>query len=227
MKSSNDDSKYKQPIAWVDLVFNIMMSFAFLFVLSFVQIAMVKKDAEKIDPKAEMMIQMSWPDNAVEDMDLWLKMPDGGIVNYTNKNSGLATLERDDRGSYGDETDSPTGRVHNPINREVIMLRGLVPGTYTANIIFYSDMKNYPRIVMGHVLPDEPGTPKPPYNVKVELIKLNPSYKELTTNEVLMSIANEEHTAFSFTITATGEVTDINKFERPFAAVPYLQGDPH
>jgi len=221
--NNNDNPKYKQQIAWIDLVFNMMMAFAFLFVLSFVQIAVAKKDAQKIDPKAEMMIQMTWPDNAVEDIDLWLRLPDGTIVSFKNKSGGLANLERDDRGTYGDQVETPTGPVHNPINKEVIMIRGLVPGTYTVNVIFYSDMKNYPHIVMGHIIPDEPNLPKPPYKVKVELSKLNPSYKEIAMNEVVISTPNEERTAFSFTITETGAVVDINKFDRPFGAASSLQ----
>lgn len=217
MLKQHDSPKFKQNIAWVDLVFNMMMAFAFLFILSFVQIAVTKQDAQKIDPKAEMMIQMTWPDNAIEDMDLWMRMPDGSLVGYNSKNSGLATLERDDRGSYGDEVDSPIGRVYNPINKEVIMLRGLAPGTYTVNILYYSNMKNYPRVALGQVIA-ESSVPIPPYPVKVQLIRLNPAYLEITTNEVMMTTQHEEHTAFSFTITEKGEVVDIDKFERPFIA---------
>jgi len=217
MLKQHDSPKFKQNIAWVDLVFNMMMAFAFLFILSFVQIAVTKQDAQKIDPKAEMMIQMMWPDNAIQDMDLWMRMPDGSLVGYNNKNSGLATLERDDRGSYGDEVDSPIGRVYNPINKEVIMLRGLAPGTYTVNILYYSTMKNYPRVALGQVIA-ESTAPIPPYPVKVQLIRLNPAYLEITTNEVMMTTQHEEHTAFSFTITEEGKVVDIDKFERPFIA---------
>lgn len=210
---SSDDPKYKQLIAFIDLVFNMMMAFAFLFILSYVQINPVTENNKKVDPKAEMLLVLTWPDGAYDDLDLWLLLPDGKHISFQSKFSESVNLERDDRGMYGDTTTTTDGRtIQNLTNREVISFRSLVPGTYTANVHYYSAQN---EIVFGQK-PGSGTAPKPPYKAKVELIRLNPKYEILVTREIDITTPREEHTAFSFTITDKGEIENVNSVEIPF-----------
>jgi len=212
-----DDPKYKQLIAFIDLVFNIMMAFAFLFILAFALMNIQDSKKTKIDSKAEALITMTWPDNAVEDLDLWMLLPGGKYVSFKNTNTDLANIERDDRGMYGDYITTPEGRtVRNPVNKEVITLRGLTPGKYTVAMHFYSGMSGMDGM-MGQLTAEERAQiPKTPYKVQVQLVKLNPTYREIVTVELVAQHPGSETTAFSFTITDSGEIINIDRTERLF-----------
>lgn len=212
-----DDPKYKQLIAFIDLVFNIMMAFAFLFILAFALMNIQDSKKTKIDSKAEALITMTWPDNAVEDLDLWMLLPGGKYVSFKNTNTDLANIERDDRGMYGDYITTLEGRtVRNPVNKEVITLRGLTPGKYTVAMHFYSGMSGMDGM-MGQLTAEERAQiPKTPYKVQVQLVKLNPTYREIVTVELVAQHPGSETTAFSFTITDSGEIINIDRTERLF-----------
>lgn len=212
-----DDPKYKQLIAFIDLVFNIMMAFAFLFILAFALMNIQDSKKTKIDSKAEALITMTWPDNAVEDLDLWMLLPGGKYVSFKNTNTDLANIERDDRGMYGDYITTPEGRtVRNPVNKEVITLRGLTPGKYTVAMHFYSGMSGMDGM-MGQLTAEERAQiPKTPYKVQVQLVKLNPTYREIVTVELVAQHPGSETTAFSFKITDSGEIINIDRTERLF-----------
>ena len=64
------DSKpqYKSSLAFTDLLFNVLIGFAFMFIIAFLLINPVEKDAE-IEAKAEFMIIMEWDDQSAYDID--------------------------------------------------------------------------------------------------------------------------------------------------------------
>lgn len=209
----HDSPKYKQGLGFLDIIFNMVMAYAFLFVLSFYLINKPAKDDAKINSKAEAMIVMSWPDWSAEDIDVWLLLPNGDAVYFQHKNNNLINLERDDRGLWGDIVYTGTSQsAISPLNREVIMFRALIPGTYQVNVHYYSKGTSYPS------LGQQPSAeiPQPPYPVKVELIKLNPSYKEIAKREVVITEQGEEKSVFGFTISPAGEFTNVNEDERLF-----------
>jgi hypothetical protein len=213
----NDLPKYKQLIAFIDLVFNMMMAFAFLFILAFALMNIQENKKAKIDPKAEALIVMTWPDYAVEDLDLWLKLPSDRYVSFKNTNTDLANIERDDRGMYGDYIQMPDGKiVRNPINKEVITLRALTPGEYVVAMHHYSGMGSVDQWTEGLTAEEKAKVKRPPYPIKIQLIKLNPVYKEVISVEIVAEIPGEEKTAFSFTIDERGNFLDISTKENLF-----------
>lgn len=224
---NNDAPKYKQLIAFIDLVFNMMMAFAFLFILAFALMNIQENKKAKIDSKAEALITMVWPDNAIEDLDLWMLLPGGKYVSFKNTNTDLANIERDDRGMYGDYIVTPEGKtVRNPVNKEIITLRGLTPGKYTVAMHFYSGMAGMSGWMGPMQLTDEEKAkvPTPPYKVQIQLVKLNPTYREIVTVEIVAQHPGSEVTAFSFTITNTGEIINIDRTERLFVNTSAYQG---
>lgn len=83
------------------LLFNALKAITFMFFISF---AMINPTADtgKVDPKAELMITVTWPDNNTDDVDTYVADPAGNIVWYNRREAGLMHLDRDDRGIFKD-----------------------------------------------------------------------------------------------------------------------------
>ena len=105
--------KYNSNLSFVDLLFNMLLGFIVLFVIAFILINPPDPN-KKVDPKAEFLITMDWPDHAKQDIDLWLKVePILGnpiFAGFSTQQNKYAHLDRDD---LGDKTDV------SPLNREV------------------------------------------------------------------------------------------------------------
>ena len=63
-------SKYKSSLAFTDLLFNVLIGFVFMFIVAFILINPVQKDAE-IEAKAEFMVIMEWDDQSHYDCLLY------------------------------------------------------------------------------------------------------------------------------------------------------------
>lgn len=163
------------------LLFNSLKAITFMFFISF---AMINKPADegKIDPKAEMMVNVSWPDSNPDDVDTYVEDPAGNIVWYNQREAGLMHLERDDRGMFKDVILLNGAEITNPLNQETIAFRGLEDGEYVVNIVHY--IAN--------------GTAPLPVAVKVE--KLNPTVKVIFYRTLELKGTGDELTAVRFTL---------------------------
>ena len=197
------DSKpqYKSSLAFTDLLFNIVLGFAFMFMIAFLLINPVEKEAQ-IEAKAEFMIIMEWDHQSAYDIDLWMMDPVGNIVGFPNMHAGLLHLDKDDLGQSNDTVvlaDGTKKIIY--LNREVMTIRGIVPGEYIVNNHLYS-MK---------------GTGgKAPMEVTTRVLKLNP-YGEVHTGIVILPVHGAEETVIRFTIGPNGFVKSKNKRQRKFA----------
>jgi hypothetical protein len=193
-------SKYVSNLAFIDLLFNLILGFIFLFLIAFM---LINKPTEtgKVDPKAEFMIVMYWQDQHIGDIDLWVDTPDG-LVNYISPNIGSTHLDKDDLGIRNDwYTDSSGTRQYVYINREIVTLRSFVPGEYIVNAHYY-----------GSTSPKEYGTgiiEGGPAQVTVEVIQLNPFYIISTKQHILESVGMEK-TFIRFSMNSQGRVSNIN-----------------
>ena len=88
--------------AFTDLLFNALLGFAFMFVTAFALMS-DPEDSGKVDPKAEVLITVSWPDGHPDDVDTIVEDPRGQLIWYHNKDTGIAHLDRDDRGTFQDQ----------------------------------------------------------------------------------------------------------------------------
>src|ERR1700737_2539267 len=91
----------------------------------------------KVDPKAEMLVTVSWPDNHPDDIDTYVEDPQGNIVWYHVMEAGLMNLERDDRGDYKNVIVVNGKTIRNQIRQEIVTMRGLITGEYVVNINHY------------------------------------------------------------------------------------------
>jgi hypothetical protein len=82
--------------------------------------------------------------------------------------------------------------VVNPLNQEVVTLRGIAPGEYTVNLHYY-ESKN--------------GEPVP---INVSVVKVNPRAVVVYYGTVTLNRKGDEATAVRFAIDSRGNVTHVN-----------------
>ena len=189
------DPRYVSNVAFTDLLFNIVVGLAFLFLLAFILMNPIAKDKD-IEEKSDFIIILTWDDESGDDIDLWVRDPLGHILSFRNRGVGMMHLDRDDLGLSNDKVQGPDGKiVYVYRNKEVVSLRGYSQGTY---------------LVIAHVYNKKPWKDHSmrPSNIRVELIKLNP-YDEITQAEFIGSRRGQEFTAFHFTLDDDGEVIGI------------------
>lgn len=176
------------------LLFNALKAITFMFFISF---AMINAPAEegKIDPKAELIITVTWPDNNPDDVDTYVMDPAGNIVWYNQREAGLMHLERDDRGMFKDVILLNNEEIANPLNQETVTFRGLHDGEYIVNVVHYIANGAQPL----------------PVEVKVE--KLNPSVEVVFYQTLELRGTGDEVTAVRFTL-AGGEVENVTNAPR-------------
>jgi len=180
---------------FTDLLFNALLGFAFMFAIAFMLINN-SQDAGSVDTKAEVLISIQWPDNHPDDVDAVVEDPQGGLVWYHNRDSGLMHLDRDDRGNLADKITSKGEVISNPINQETVTVRGLQSGEYVINLLHYKS--NYQEPL--------------PVTVKVE--KLNPSVELIYYGEHFLTGVGDEITALRFIVDGQKNITDLNQFPK-------------
>lgn len=176
---------------FTDLLFNALLGFVFLFVVALMFMNPIAKKGI-IDPKAEYLITVRWPDHNADDIDTWVEDPSGNIVWFRNREAGLVHLDRDDRGAVNDTLTINGEVVRNPLNQEVTTIRGVVQGEYVVNVHYYASAS------------------KRPVNVSVEVAKVNPSLEIVYYGNETLEKRGVEKTAVRFAIDADGEVSGIN-----------------
>ena len=145
-----------------------------------------------IDPKAEYILTITWEDNSPDDIDVWVEDPEGQLVYFRATEAGLLHLDRDDRGLINDTITISGEEVQNPLNQEVVTLRGVVKGEYVVNLHYYASET------------------KKPVDVNVRLAKVNPKLEIVYYGKVNLEKKGAEKTAVRFSITRDGEVSGIN-----------------
>ena len=132
------NERYKSTIAFTDLLFNILVGFAFLFIIAFL---LIKPEAKKQDfeRKAEFVVVMEWDKGAHGDIDLYVQDPTGAQCSFRFPVANFMHLDKDDLGASTDSVVNADGSVSTVrINREVITIRGIIEVEYIINAHYYS-----------------------------------------------------------------------------------------
>lgn len=111
----SDNRWHSKSDPFADLLFNALPGFTFLFLLAIMFMNPVAKKGI-IDPKAEYIITVTWPDNNPNDNDTWVEDPIGNRIWFGRKEAGLVHLDRDDRGNLNHTITVNGGEVQNPLN---------------------------------------------------------------------------------------------------------------
>jgi len=186
--------KYHTNLPFLDLLFNILIGFVFLFIVSFLLINPIAKRAD-IEVKAEFLITVFWPDNLEDDVDIYVEDPIGNLVWFKSREPGLMHLDRDDLGKRNDEVVTAAGTILFPENREIVTLRGIVPGEYVINVHCY--FKVGPE----------------PIPVTIQIDKINP-YSVVLRETVDLTNKGEEITVTRFSVNSNGKVINVNKLPK-------------
>ena len=188
LDGGSDDGTF---VPFTDMLFNVLLGFAFMVFIAFSLINPTAKTGA-VDVKGEFLITMNWPDNDPNDMDLYVQDPTGNVAWYWQKQAGLMSLERDDRGDYRNTITVNGRKIRVPLRQEMTTIRGIIPGEYVVNATEYMQMKK------GVV----------PVTVKVE--KLNPVASVVYYGTHEFDHKGQEETYVRFTVDAGGNVTDVN-----------------
>ena len=180
---------------FTDLLFNALLGFTFLFLIAIMFMNPVAKKGI-IDPKAEYIITIAWPDNSPDDVDTWVEDPNGILIWFRNREAGLVHLDRDDRGQVNDTINVNGEEIQNPLNQEVVTIRGVVPGEYVVNVHYYATETQLPL----------------PVTVKVS--KVNPALEIVYYGDTLLEKKGDEKTAVRFVIDKSGKVSQISHISK-------------
>jgi hypothetical protein len=177
------------------MLFKALQVLAFLFFIALLAIK-PKDDAGKIDPKLELLVTVSWPDNHPDDIDLFVQDPIGNMVWYRRREAGFLVLDRDDRGGLNDFIMVNGVKVRSPIRQEIVSIRGIVAGEYTVNVYHFAALTGKPV----------------PVSVKVE--RLNPTVQVVHYDTVELNGGGTEKTAVRFVLDPSGAVIEVNHNEK-------------
>lgn len=171
---------------FTDLLFNTLLGFSFLFFITVLFINPISKIGN-VNMKAEYIITVDWKDNLPDDVDIWVEDPNGETVSYLKKDAGWLHLDRDDQGIINDVVIIDGEEIIYPINREVVTLRGIIPGEYILNLYLYEHKSNSP------------------VDVKVIIEKVNPSLKLVYAKNVSLQKKDSEITVTRFYLDSNGD----------------------
>ena len=218
----DSDARFKSSLGFIDLLFNILLGFAFLFIIAFL---LIKPEAKKkdFDRRAEFVIILEWDHDAPDDLDLYVQDPTNDKVSFRLPIANYMHLDKDDLGARNDtiiNADGTTSTVK--INREVVTIRGIIAGEYIINAHYYST-----RVYNGSQLePDERtvdyrNKPQTDLTVKIELHKVTP-YKVLWAGEKKFTHRGQEETFLRFVLDGDGNIVPPFTFEPKEFVTPLM-----
>ena len=180
---------------FTDLLFNALLGFAFMFITAF---AMINETSAtgKVGSKAEILVTVRWADDHPDDIDTLIEDPQGNLLWYRNRDTGLMHLDRDDRGALADRISVNGVQITAPINQETSTLRALTPGEYVVNVFHFK------------------ANTRSPVTVSVKVEKLNPVVELIHYDTVVLTGLGDEKTALRFTLNKAGEIVDPNTLSK-------------
>ena len=194
---------YGEQDPFTDLLFNALLAFTFLFILVLIFLSPPAKTGI-VDPKAEFIITTTWQDGSPDDIDTWVEGPDGQTVWFNDPSLGLMHLDRDDRGMANDTILVEGKEISNPLNQEVITIRGYVEGEYIVNLHYYASQTNQA------------------VTASVNVAKVNPRLKVGYYGDGVLVKPGEEKTAVRFSVSKQGEVFNVNTLPKAIVSLDKL-----
>ena len=216
--------KFKSTVGFTDLLFNILVGFAFLFIIAFL---LIKPEAKKEDfeRKAEFIVTLEWDHDAPDDIDLYVQDPQGGIVSYRHPTIHFMHLDKDDLGSVNDTVMINGRRTTISLNREVVSIRGFARGEYIVNAHYYSNRgtsdDSEQIISVDRHGPGGKGVRV--LTVKAEVIKVNP-YSILWVGDHIFDHRGQEETFVRFRLDEDGMLLPPVTFQKKNFVTPIKIG---
>lgn len=178
-------------LAFIDMLFNMLIGFVGLFILAFIHINPIAK-AGKIDPVTEILITHTWNDESLTDMDIWVEGPLDTIIGYPRKEGGYMQLDRDDLGGRND-TFVVNGELQTvKRNIETVTINKVIPGDYYVNIHFFGTTTNSNSVEIS----------------TIEIFDMNPF--QMIFNGSVEAKFHEEITVVAFSVDERGNIFNVD-----------------
>lgn len=187
-----ENQKYNSNRSFIDFMFILVCCLTLFFTLTLLRVI---KENEALINKAEFIITLTWNDKSVNDIDLWLKSPDGTIVYYHEKEGSAVFLDRDDLGQSNDTILVGGKLIPILINQEIITIRGVIPGKWILVVHYYG--KHDKKIANTEEA------------IKVRMDKLNPSVSIVFERDMVMDYVWQEKTIATFELLPDGKVVNV------------------
>lgn len=181
--------KYSSNLAFVDLLFNLLVGFTSLFIIAFLMINPVSQTGQTTPP-VRMFVEIEWDSELTQDMDLFVRGPNGNVVYYANKDGGYVVLQRDDLGSTNDTYILNGERIVIKRNYEIANFSDLPAGEYVIGVFYFSRLGD-------------------PIDVKTTVRSISP-HRLVYEGTAEALTPRTERTLLSFVIDKDGKVTDLN-----------------
>ena len=188
-----------------DMLFNMLIAFVFCFIVALISINPKALKAGDVEAKAEFIITLSWPDGDPNDIDTWVEGPEGERVWFRSREVGLMHLDRDDRGLSNDTVTVDGQRIVNPLNQEVVTIRGVAAGEYVVNAHYYDGAKGE------HQNHPQAGRPVP---VTISVVRVNPRAEVVYYGQRTLQKKGEETTKVRFSVRADRSVHSISTLQK-------------
>ena len=211
---------------WIDVLLNVLCGFAGILFLIYLLIH-DPVETKQIDSVAEVIITADWPNGIGNDIDLWILMPHDQAVGYNRKQDREVSLERDDLG-HRESTTVDGKLVPKHVNHETLFMRGLREGQYVVNVHYYND-NGLNQCTEGPPQCDpatKSSSPRLPIQVpvRVQIIRLVPTYQLVHSVELLLEREGMELTAFRFFVDENGAISRVSDDPLPFVTRMKGQG---
>jgi hypothetical protein len=183
-----------------DMLFNMLIAFVFCFLIALLAMNPKALKSGDIPAKAEFIVTVSWPDFSPDDIDTWVEDPGGNMVWFRQRESGLMHLDHDSRGTGYEKIIINGKEIVNPLNQEVVTVRGMVPGEFTVNVQYYETKDGKP------------------VDVTVTVLKVNPRAEVVYYGTLTLARKGDEATAARFTVLPDGNVANVNTLPKQLAS---------
>ena len=197
MNSSREPRRRYSATGETDMLYNLLFGFIMMFIVSFIFMNPIKENVSPVPPKAVMLVTMTWENDSIDDVDLWIHDPNNMVVGYRSTSVGLMNLQKDDTGALNDTVWVDGEEITIPSNHETVSFRGIVPGEYSVNVHMFS------KRTVGLT------------NVIVKIIRISP-FKILHERKLEMIQDGEELTAFRISLDKDGRASDISYLPHKF-----------
>jgi len=181
---------------FVDIMLSTVILMTGIMMVSDIQREKKAIDGSGLKTDGVYAVAIEWPSDRNDDIDLYVRDPDGNIVYFSARDLGLMHLEHDDQGELSDSVMSKGSAIKVAKNEERVVIRGTLEGEYAVNVHMYS--KRDPE----------------PTPVTIRLYRIKGGVAEVLKTERRLERDGDELTAFRFTVDKEEKIVDTNELPR-------------
>jgi hypothetical protein len=173
-----------------------------------------KKVADGVHVEAQYLVTIEWDRMSDDDVDLWATGPPDPAKPcfYDSLEAGALFLDRDSRGYMDDKLNVDGQAVYLP-HKEVMTLRGVIPGRYSYGIHLYKARQS------------DDGRAHDPHAlgiaVHVEVMKLNPKVTVIFRKDFTLDYEGDAVNVWAMDVLSDGNFTEADPPVEPLTAKFY------